>query len=68
MFFLVYPGLIMVYPGLALMILMGSLHGGTALARSAPKAKAGHDYTKLEEELRFTPGLTARSNPYSVLN
>ena len=37
-------------------------------ARSAPKAKAGHDYTKLEEELRFTPGLTARSNPHSVLN
>ena len=30
-------------------------------ARSAPKAKAGHDYTKLEEELRFTPGLPARS-------
>ena len=45
---------ILVDPGLAS---MGSLRSGTCTG--TPKAKAGHDYTKLEEELRFKPGLTA---------
>ena len=61
MFFLVYPGLIMMVktlwssfaPALRWVRHVRHVRGlGTF-----PKAKAGHDYTKLEEELRFTPGL-----------